>query len=496
MRKRTLLTWAPLGVAAGLIAMACGSDDAGTTGTTCNPSAEVCDGADNDCDGQVDEDLVQDCTTEGQAGKQTCGNGTWGPCEVTCTPVAETCDGKDNDCDSAVDEDEEGNALTQTCTTSDGQDGFQYCNAGAWSPCTADCTPSPEICDGADNDCDGTVDEDDSGGALKQDCSNECGLGSEVCANGQWTSCTAPQPSDEVCDGVDNDCDQEIDEDFECAKGEQANCGTDVGACEFGTKVCGDSCVWGNCIGGVNPGTEDCDGGDEDCDGTEDNGCSCVNGEVKECCGGTTITCTGGAWPSCPAPPTEICNGVDDDCDGDTDEGLPVNPYMLDEDISGIDDCAHADTITTPIVENAGALGFSYHLYKDDLSEDTDYFLFRADEDNDFFGCIDSGPYECYTVVVKMTKVPTGADYDFCLYDVGFENSTATCADPEQKLCASDEAPFDQITVNWAGDCAFDDNRYFFLEVFPVSGSALSCEPYTFSIEHLDNVPQEDACSF
>ena len=74
----------------------------------------------------------------------------------------------------------------------------------------------------------------------------------------------------ELCDGVNNDCDGETDEGCECIVGDTQNCGSDVGQCVYGTQTCDISGQWGECAGGVGPSEEVCDGEDNDCDGTDD----------------------------------------------------------------------------------------------------------------------------------------------------------------------------------------------------------------------------------
>jgi hypothetical protein len=86
-------------------------------------------------------------------------------------------------------------------------DGCQECNPGAnpngWSLKSV----GIEVCNGLDDDCDGSTDESDNGAALTQACTNACGdAGVETCSSGFWSGCTAPVLIEACGDGIDNDC--------------------------------------------------------------------------------------------------------------------------------------------------------------------------------------------------------------------------------------------------------------------------------------------------
>ena len=100
-------------------------------------------------------------------GLQTCNaDGTWGVCASAVYPTAEICDGLDNDCNGIVDDGVGCQCLPgsiRVCGSNVGEcrSGRQTCGAdGVWaSVCTGAKSPRPEVCDGLDNNCDGVIDE-------------------------------------------------------------------------------------------------------------------------------------------------------------------------------------------------------------------------------------------------------------------------------------------------------------------------------------------------
>ncbi len=133
------------------------------------------------------------------------------------------------------------------------------------------------------------------------------------------------------CGGRDDDCDGVVDEGCDCTpSGRTRDCGSDVGACDFGVQTCQPDGTWGACMGGTGPSTETCNGVDDDCDGTADMFSRTCGSAVGTCTMGTE-TCVAGSFSACTGigPRDEVCDGtLDENCNGMVDEGCECSGTM------------------------------------------------------------------------------------------------------------------------------------------------------------------------
>lgn len=150
--------------------------------------------------------------------------------------------------------------------------GAQLCVKGVWGACLGEVTPKPETCDGKDNNCDGSVDEGapGAGTSCKTGAFGACSVGKTACVKGKLECLPVSKQGAEVCDGKDNDCDGRVDENN---PGGGGNCSTSKkGECKTGKRQCLSGTL--QCVASHNPSKEVCDGKDNDCDGSTDEGLS------------------------------------------------------------------------------------------------------------------------------------------------------------------------------------------------------------------------------
>ncbi|MBN2342205.1 MAG: VWA domain-containing protein, partial [Deltaproteobacteria bacterium] len=459
-------------------------DTDGTYGTACvgmsTPQPDnTCNGLDDDCDGSIDDDVatgttacpagsgawtvksvgnpytlcvagtlqccgsdVTGCTMPDDAGDIVCVPNNSEPAIVS--PTAEVCDGYDNDCDGEIDEN-----LSTACggcidadypsfDCIDTDPGRGECSVGlisctasngsgsaSWSSCVGSRGPVEETCNGKDDDCDGAVDEDLNlgscypaglSGCVDTDCVGECAVGTYVCSSGTL-SCvgyTAPSLEGTVCDDLDNNCNGQVDEGITNTCGDSLDTETypgaanGVGICRYGVQYCSEGVTanatdWGSCTGSQGPTAELCNGLDDDCDGayedseaadlaanSEDSlvgaSCGACDG-VYECVPDTskTVGQLGAYGLECVGeePGVEVCNGEDENCNDILDDG--IDPVSCGGCVVGVDtefDCIDTDPSAGECEE-----GLNY--------------------------CLDGGwTTDCYGAVGPVSEVCDGLDND------------------------------------------------------------------------------------
>jgi len=442
-----------------------------------NPdAAEVCDDIDNNCDGDIDEALTEifyaDSDTDGYGNPSSYAEACEAPegfvdnnedCNDNSSAANpgedEVCDNVDNNCDGIVDEDSALDASTwydddDSDGYGDAGDTMLACNQPAgFVASDTDCDDgvasinpgASEACNGADDDCDTDIDEgvtstfyadydsDEFGDASVTDeaCSAPTGFVDNDGDCDDTTSAIYPGAT-EICDGVDNNCDGNADEDSaadaamwyadvdEDSYGDAADT---TESCEQPDSYVANASDCDDNDGGIYPGaSEVCDDVDQDCDSDIDEGVlttyfadSDSDGygdpaETEEACSTPAnytldnTDCDDGTGAANPGE-SESCDSIDNDCDAvvDEDGAVDADTWYYDSDSDGYGDAAISDVAcdqpasfvasSTDCDDGAGAVNpgatESCNEIDDDCDTSTDEGVtdtFYADFDSDDFG--------------------------------------------------------------------------------------------------------------
>ncbi len=267
-------------------------------GYCCRPASEVCNGKDDNCDGQVDELAATSCYggptgTDGKglckAGKPACGANGELSCVGEVRPATELCNGRDDDCDGNIDDGFDLQSDPANCGTC----GFA-CNTG-FTCVSGGCAKQEElVCnDGADNDFDNSPDCRDT------DCNGKSCARSDDPSGPSACTCTGGNATELVCsDNGDNDRDFLSDcLDSDC---NGQSCNPTLGGCICQNQaktetVCSDG---QDNDGDNNPDCKDDNCSNQSCNATA-GGCICANGLPKETVCNDTADNDGDNAPNC-----------------------------------------------------------------------------------------------------------------------------------------------------------------------------------------------------
>ena len=372
--------------------------------------------------------------------------------------------------------------------------GARVCQADGLTDCNAG-TPAVEECNGLDDDCDGLTDEELDGEMCEL--ANEVGVceGILSCANGVKT-CVGSQPTEEICNGIDDNCDGQVDEGFDDM--DQDGAADCVDKDSDGDNV-GDIEDCGPNDPTVYPGAlEICDGKDNDCNNLVDDegaqGCTNYYADVdKDTYGADNVI------PRCLCEPdegtfytvlnaddcndlspiaypgaAEVCNAQDDDCDGDVDEvadlpsceiangfGVCVGQMAC---LKGVFVCDGQ----TPLPEECNGVDDDCNGVADDGMDDTDGDLIAdcVDEDDDNDGTkdiLDCQPLNpqihmdaqetCNGIDENCNGIDDDEDAEGCTWYYQDADQDGYGADAVEKRCFCSAQPLIYYTVQQGGDC-------------------------------------------
>lgn len=283
-------------------------------------------------------------------------------------------------------------------------------------------------------------------------CFTKCEIGIERCVNTQWSLCSATQPSIEICDGLDNDCNGYIDDlitipsDQRCLFGnmdEERSCGL----CSTQARRC-TSCQWSD--------WSECDsilGAECMPDEIEQSACGITLGQCRE--GQQLRTCDESCqwsdWGTCDnevTPSPEICgNLIDEDCDGDVLREFDFYEFN--------DSCANCTMLTS-------RYPFSALLYATiDSVNDVDYYCFTlVDRPSSIFSQNES-------LSIRLSNIPIGKDYDFYVY-----RSNDDCVNDDRLASSMGTTSSESIQLNREFRHGRDESGLYYIKVFPTSGYA------------------------
>jgi gliding motility-associated-like protein len=497
---------------------------------TVNSSAiEICDGLDNDCDIAIDEDAGDTY----YADTDNDGFGDASTSVLSCTPVVgfvldntdcddtntainpaatEICDALDNNCDLFIDE----GFVTETYYQDADNDGFGN-PAQTITSCiqptgyvtdNSDCDDTNaninigevEVCDGIDNNCDLTIDENlttpyfaDTDGDGFGDPANVV----DACAPPVGyvldnTDCddsndTVFPGATELCDGLDNDCDVVIDNGFVLetfyADTDGDGFGDDnnsIDACVAPTGYVTDNTDCDDANADIFPGNPElCDGLDNDCDLVIDNGFVLEtfyadtdgdgfgdNNNSADACVAPTgyvtdnTDCDDANADIFPGNP-ELCDGFDNDCDLVIDNGFVLETFYADTDGDGFGDLNNSiDACVAPtgyVTDNTDCDDANADIFPgnpelcDGLDNDCDVVIdngfvletFYADTDGDGFGDLNNS-------------------IDACVAPTGYVTDNTDCDDANADIFPGNPELCDGLD----NDCDLVIDNGFVLETF------------------------------